>query len=163
MTTIETPDENMSRQQEHDDLSAQAKEQVFKTAYGNVKQFVEDRNFIAANVLAFAILEDRLQAAWTAARMVRLNSAKPTRREVNRNRFADTVRDLLTWGVIDAEMAQALHSNAHERNRLTHEMIWRLNSFTRKAAETSVRLSRKIDTHQRKFIASYRPREHLTK
>jgi hypothetical protein len=143
----------MSRQEQHDRLSPAEKAEVFKSAYANVQQFIESKNYLAANVLAFALLEDRIHAAWVGCKMAKNKTPKPTIREVNRNRFADTIRDLKELGAIDDSLAQALHSAAHERNRQTHEMIWRLQSFTKKSAENCVRLARKLDRQHKKFKA----------
>lgn len=142
----------MARLEHHDRLTSVEKADVYKVAYGNVRLFLSENNNVAANVLAFALLEERVLAAFVGATMSRYKTAKPNHQEMGRKKFNEVVKGLKVLGVIDPELGQKLLNAADERNRRIHEMIWRLQSFTKSSAENYVRLSKQVSNEHKKFL-----------
>ena len=151
----------MARLKHHDDMSATDKAEIYKIAYGNVKLFLSENNNIAANVLAFALLEERVLAAFVGATMSRHKTAKPNHQEMGRKKFSEVVKGLKVLGVIDPELGQKLLNAADERNQRIHEMIWRLQSFTKSSAENYVRLSKQVSNEHKKFLTKQKHHDAL--
>jgi len=152
----------VARSEHHDRLSPEDKSNVYKVAYSNVKNFIEDKNYIAANVLAFALLEERVLAAYVGCTMAKNKSSKPNHQETSKKKFGEVVKNLKELCVIDDDLGHKLVNAADERNRRTHEMIWRLQSFTKSSAETYVRLSKKVSNEHNKFLTKQRRQDSAT-
>jgi hypothetical protein len=117
----------MARSIADDELTPYAKYETFKKAYDNVNFFTESGNLIAAFVLCFSILEDRLCAAVVIC-------CRATKRKINEDKlskmpFKQRVERLLEIQAIDDDLHARLLNAADLRNELTHEMMWRLDVF----------------------------------
>ncbi len=117
----------MGRSIADDELSPYAKYETFKRAYDNVNFFTESGNLIAAFVLCFSILEDRLCAAVVVCS--RALKRKISEEKVSKMQFKQRIDLLLELKAIDSELYGRLQKAAFLRNDLTHKMMWRLNSF----------------------------------
>ncbi len=117
----------MARSIADDEKSPYAKYETFKKAYGNVNFFTESGNLIAAFVLCFSILEDRLCAAVVIC-------SRATKRKINEDKvskmpFKQLVDLLVEIEAIDQDLSERLMNAAYLRNELTHKMMWRLDVF----------------------------------
>ena len=54
----------MLREPDSKDLSQKDKYLSFKKAFGSIKYYIDQKNFLASYVIAFSILEDRLLSAY---------------------------------------------------------------------------------------------------
>lgn len=142
----------MARQPKHDQIPAYEKYEVFKKAYDNVITYLEEKNFLAANILAFAILEDRVLAAYFECYNKNKNTDLMTHNTINRLKFSTVVKNLQKMGVIEEKLKSDLLNAADERNRQIHEMLWRLDSFNKKTAENFRSFSYKVSSAHKKFI-----------
>lgn len=117
----------MARSIADDEKSPYAKYETFKKAYDNVNFFTESGNLIAAFVLCFSILEDRLCAAVVIC-------SRATKRKINEDNvskmpFKQRIDLLSEMQAIDVDLYDRLLSAAYLRNELTHKMMWRLDVF----------------------------------
>ena len=117
----------MGRSISDDELSSYAKYETFKKAYGNVNFFTESGNLIAAFVLCFSILEDRLCAAVVVCS--RALERKIKEDNVSKMPFKQRIDHLLDIQAIDDDLHERLLKAAFLRNELTHKMMWRLDVF----------------------------------
>jgi len=117
----------MGRSIADDELSSYAKYETFKKAYDNVNFFTESGNLIAAFVLCFSILEDRLCAAVVICS--RAHKRKINEDNVSKMPFKQRIDLLLETQAIDDDLHKRLLNAAFLRNELTHKMMWRLDVF----------------------------------
>lgn len=117
----------MGRSVADDELSPYAKYETFKKAYDSVNFFTESGNLIAAFVLCFSILEDRLCAAVVVCS--RAHKRKVNEDNVSKMPFKQRIDHLFAMKVIDEDLYERLEKAAHLRNDLTHKMMWRLDVF----------------------------------
>lgn len=142
----------MARQPKHNQFPPFAKYEVFRNAYGTVKKYLEKDEFLAANILAFAILEDRVLAAFAECSILIKPAETMSHNALNKLKFSSNVKNLHAMGVINDEIKDKLLNAADERNRQIHEMIWRLETFNKKTAETFKSLSYKVSSAHKKFL-----------
>ena len=117
----------MSRFTDVEILSPYAKYEVFKTAYDTVNSFVKSENLISAFVLSFSILEDRLCAALVVCSQALNKNIKFS--SISKMQFKQRAEKLLKIGAIQQDLHDRLLEGAYLRNKLTHEMMWRLDVF----------------------------------
>jgi hypothetical protein len=117
----------MGRSVTDDELSPYAKYEIFTKAYDSVNFFTESGNLIAAFVLCFSILEDRLCAAVVVCS--RAHKRKINEDNVSKMQFKKRIDHLLEMDAIDSEFHERLQKAAYLRNELTHKMMWRLDVF----------------------------------
>jgi hypothetical protein len=142
----------VARQPKHNQLTPFVKYEVFKNAYGNVKKYLEKEDFLAANILAFAILEDRVLAAYAECSKHIKTAEVMSHNTLNKLKFSTIVKNLQNMNVIDENIKNDLLNAADERNRQIHEMIWRLDTFNRKTAEKFRSLSYKVSSAHKKYL-----------
>jgi hypothetical protein len=111
-----------------DELSPYAKYEVFKKAYDTVNFFTASGNLLAAFVLCFSILEDRLCA--TVVICSRSSHKKIDENKLSKIMFKKKIDYLLKIDAINLYMHERLEKAAHLRNELTHKMMWRLDVFS---------------------------------
>ena len=138
----------MGRTVADDALSPYAKYETFKKAYDNVNFFTESGNLIAAFVLCFSILEDRLCAAVVVCG--RAHKRKINEDNVSKMMFKHRIDHLLAMKVIDDDLYGRLEKAAHLRNDLTHKMMWRLDVFHASHIKTFRSLINELQKIQRK-------------
>lgn len=138
----------MSRSDEDDKQDPFAKYATFKKAYDNVNFFTESGNFIAAFVLCFSILEDRLCAAVIVCS--RAHKRKINEDKVSKMPFKQRIDLLLAMKAIDDDLYERLEKAAHLRNDLMHKMMWRLDVFNASHIRSFRSLINELQKIQRK-------------
>lgn len=138
----------MSRSIADDEKSLYAKYETFKKAYDNVNFFTESGNLIAAFVLCFSILEDRLCAAVVICS--RAHKRKINEDNVSKMPFKQRIDLLLAMKAIDDDLYERLENAAHLRNDLMHKMMWRLGVFNTSQIKTFRSLINELQKVQRK-------------
>ena len=121
-----------ARPKEHVEMMPYTKYEIFRAAYDRVNRYKEAKDFLAAHVLSFAILEDRVTAAYVVAYRVINKEDPPKMNELGKLRFKQLLDLLLGMGVMKMELHESLANAAIKRNELMHEMMWRLNAFNLK-------------------------------
>ena len=141
----------MPRSENDNNLSPSEKYLVFKTAYSKLNEYVENNEFLAAHVIAFSILEDRVLAARIQCDEI-VNGALDKKIVKNRIPFEKSVKKLLELEVIDLTLQDSLLACGHERNEFLHQAMWRLSDFNKKSI-TNLRFNiNAIEKHRKKFI-----------
>ena len=126
----------------------QDKHVIFKTAYQNITHYREQKNFIAAYIIAFSLIEDRVRAMFVV-RHSTATGTKPTISKINGS-FANHVRQLSKSSDISSEDSSRLLEEAKQRNELLHAAMWNLNAFTEGSVDRVTKLSRVVDACLRK-------------
>jgi hypothetical protein len=139
----------MKRPPKREQLDAYAKYTTFKKAYDKVNEFLNDENYLAAFVLSFSILEDRLTAAFCVCRDA-LEFSDSTK-NVSKLGFKQKVDKLASMGAIDNNFRDRLMSAAAERNFLTHQMMWNLDVFEKRHITQIKKLINELKKCQRSF------------
>jgi hypothetical protein len=141
----------MGRSKEHNELDPYVKYGVFKKAFGNVNMFKSQGNFLAAHVLIFSILEDRVTAAYVTCYRA-LNAKNPPQfEELRKIAFRNMVGNLLAMGVFDEALAEKINIATIKRNQLTHEMMWRLDCFSESDVDDIRMLINEVNKFSRRF------------
>jgi hypothetical protein len=141
----------MGRSKEHNELDPYVKYGVFKKAFGNVNLFKSQGNFLAAHVLIFSILEDRVTAAYVTCYRA-LNAKNPPQfEELRKIAFRNMVGNLLAMGVFDETLAEKINAVTIKRNQLTHEMMWRLDCFSESDVDDIRMLINEVNKFSRRF------------
>lgn len=86
------------------------------------------KQYLAAHILAFSILEDRVLSARIKCGEL---SNKPIDEKANKNKipFEASANRLLEWGVINDDLFKSLMQCGDERNEFIHQAMWRLDDF----------------------------------
>jgi len=128
-------------------LSQQDKYVAFKTAYQTITHYLAQDNFLAAYVVAFSLIEDRVRAMFVVwHRDAKKN--EPTSKQVAAS-FSNNIRQLQVAGDISQEDANLLLGEAKIRNELLHAAMWNLNAFDKAAVDRVIKLTRTIDKLRR--------------
>lgn len=146
----------MGRSKEHNELDPYVKYGVFRRAFSNVNLFKSQNNFLAAHVLIFSILEDRVTAAYVTCYRALNNRNPPQFEELRKIAFRNMVGNLLVMGVFDEILVEKINAVAIKRNQLMHEMMWRLDCFS----ETDVNEIRLLINEVNKFSRKFSKRTH---
>jgi len=125
---------------------------VFKTAFDQVNKFKAERNLLAAHVLAFSILEDRVTAAYVSAYRLLHEKNPPQYENLGKIHFKNKVSNLHNMGVIDQSLDEKINAAAILRNELTHEMMWRLDCFTEEGLDEIRDLINQVNKANRRFV-----------
>ena len=123
----------------------------FNKAFGSIKHYVEHGNFLAAYVIAFSILEDRLLAAYIVC-YKHQHGEELSLRKLDNASLHQLVGKLHYLKVIDSEFHKELVDINNQRNLLIHLMMWKLNEISAEVVN-DVRLAiTKIERLRRHFI-----------
>lgn len=120
---------------------------AFKTAYQTITHYLAQDNFLAAYVVAFSLIEDRVRAMFVVWHRVTKKN-EPTSTQITAG-FSKHVRQLHLAGDIPEEEAKLLIEEAKMRNELLHAAMWNLKAFDQAAADRAVKLSRSVDKLRR--------------
>ena len=123
-----------------DGLSAAEKHRSFRAAFEIIAEYRRQGNFLAAYVVAFSILEDRLNAAVKNAADLK-GVAQPAGHLPLHKRINRLVAD----GHLDQVNASDFKNAGDERNALIHAAMWRLDVFTDEHVATAVARARLMD------------------
>ena len=118
----------MSRPLDDSSDSQKYKYVAFRTAYGLVKHYEETQNYLAAYVIAFSILEDRVKAMYVICYRNTQNGEPTTK--ILEEGFRKLVSKLVHHQYICKALADELANEAEMRNQLLHTAMWKLDAFT---------------------------------
>jgi hypothetical protein len=118
----------MPRPSKHLVYTQSEKFDVFRKAYAALNAYVLAKEYLAAHVIAFSILEDRVLAA--RIQCGELNNS-PIEKKVDKNKipFERSAAKLREWEVIDDDLLNAIIQCGEERNEFIHQAMWRLEEF----------------------------------
>lgn len=116
---------------------------AFRTAYGLVNSYEQSQNYIAAYVIAFSILEDRIKAMYVVG--FRQQHGRNPKEGAVEEGFGKLVNSLLHLQYLTKEMAETLRAEAVQRNHLLHTAMWKLDAFTPESVIRVKALVRKIE------------------
>ena len=133
--------------------SQQEKYVAFKTAYSTVSHYKSDKNFIAAYVVAFSLIEDRLHAMYV---LWHQKTKGELPKNIDRIGFVKIVRQLKAIGDIPAPESELLIAEAHERNQMLHAAMWNLDTFKNESVMCVISLSRMLEKLRRNSIKKYK-------
>ena len=142
----------MSRSKTHNAADPFVKYAVFKRAFDEVIKFQAEENLLAAHVLAFSILEDRVTAAYVSSYRLLHEMDPPQIESLQKIKFKNLVSNLHVMGVIDQSLEQKIYLAGNLRNELMHEMMWRLDCFTQEAIHEIRKLITQVQTANRRFV-----------
>lgn len=123
--------------------SQQEKYVTFKKAYEMIKHYESERNFIAAYVLAFSILEDRIKAMYVVS--FRHKEKREPKQDALNEGFSKLVNKVHRTQFIKTELLDALKAEAKNRNDLLHAAMWKFDAFTPDAVSRVIQLVRIVD------------------
>ena len=119
---------------------------AFRTAYQNITHYREQKNFIAAYVVAFSLIEDRIRAMFVVRH--RATDGKELTDKQIAASFSSHVCLLSKEGDIQPDDAVCLLEEAKQRNKLMHTAMWNLNAFTEESVERVIKLTRVADRYR---------------
>ena len=125
------------------------KQASFKRAFDTISTYREQKNYIAAYVVAFSVVEDRLRALhvdWYRAR----KGSEPTQKQID-GPFSNLAKTLSKDGVISAELVAELIEEARRRNSLMHSAMWNLDNFTDEVIEEVLKVARNINNAGQRY------------
>ena len=120
---------------------------AFKTAYQTIAYYLAQDNFLAAYVVAFSLIEDRIRAIFVVWHR-NVKKDEPTPKQVAAN-FSSHISQLQVAGDIPQEDANLLLKEAKIRNELLHAAMWNLKAFDKVAADRAIKLARAADKLRR--------------
>ncbi len=141
----------MPRSEADNNLSPSEKYRIFKNAYSELNQYIANDEFLAAHVIAFSILEDRVLAARIECDEL-VNGRITTKIDKNKIPFEKSVKKLFELNVIDSKLYESLLLCAKERNEFIHQAMWRLGDFNKKSIVTLKPNINALEKMRRKFI-----------
>ena len=132
----------MSRPLTDNEEDQQFKYLKFKNAYDNINKLIADQAFIAAYVIAFSILEDRLVAMYVVK--LRRDEKREMTKEDRNIGFVRIVNLLMKTRELDNNLGNSLIQIAHQRNSLFHATMWNLEEFTEDVVTNVISLINKL-------------------
>ena len=141
----------MPRSEDDNNLSPSKKYVIFKTAYTKLNEYIANNEFLAAHVIAFSILEDRVLATRIQCDEF-VNGAIDSKIVKNKIPFERSVKKLLELNVINSTLHDSLLASAKERNEFLHQAMWRLADFNEKSVLNLRANINAIEKMRRKFL-----------
>jgi hypothetical protein len=126
-------------------LSPLEKKEHFAKAFETYKHCLEAQNHIGAYVIAFSILEDRINALYIT-RYIIIYGVYPSEKIVHETGFSKKVRYLHKYGDIDKVEQDDWLLRAIERNTKLHAAMWNIDEFKPEDAASLVACARKADS-----------------
>lgn len=133
--------------EERVNASQQEKYATFKQAYEMITHYEKESNFIAAYVLAFSILEDRIKAMYVVS--FRHKEKREPKPEAINEGFSLLVNKIHRNQYINTELLNALKAEALSRNDLLHAAMWKFDAFTIDAVIRIKQLIRVVEKARR--------------
>ena len=130
-------------------IATQQEKQVsFKRAFETLSKYKKNGEFLAAYVLAFSILEDRIRAMYVI-RSRKSRGSDPSEDQVNGS-ITRIARSLAATDDIPTSSAAAIAQAARKRNHLIHAAMWNLNAISEEDIDAIVSLGRTADSLRKK-------------
>lgn len=127
---------------------------TFKRAFDTIKTYREQKNYLAAYVVSFSVIEDRVRALYVkwhhATKM-----ASPSDKQVNGS-FSGLVTTLAANDAITTELAGFLKKEAVRRNELLHAAMWNLNALSDDLVEEVIKIARDINNADRRAATRFK-------
>lgn len=125
-------------------LGRQEQYVVFKTTFETYKSYMEGKNYIGAAVIAFSILEDRVNTM----HIVRLkHEGKPI--PEGHTSFGKQLKYLLKFLDIDQTTLDSWMVSADKRNELFHKAMFNLDTFNATVCNDFLKQARAADKARR--------------
>lgn len=124
-------------------FSQQEKYVAFKTAYSFINKYERDQNYIAAYVIAFSLLEDRIRAMFVICYRA-TQGTEPKQDKIDEH-FKKIISKLIHHQYLDEKFAKEILDEADRRNKLLHTAMWKLDAFTEKSVADLKTILRKAD------------------
>ena len=118
----------MPRPNNHNSLTPKQKFEKFKQAYSKLNEYIKNEEYMAAHVIAFSILEDRVLANRITCEEL-INVIIDEKIDKNKIKFQKSVDKLLAIKVIDINLHKQISDCGKERNDFIHQAMWRLDEF----------------------------------
>lgn len=137
---------NKKRQEQ----TQQEKYVSFKKAFGTFNHYLTTENYIGAFVIAFSILEDRVNALYFSRK-----KANGEPRPKGFGTYYKKLKYLLNQGDINNEIYNEFIECANDRNNKIHEAMRNLEEFKEEDCKRIIKCARKADklrNEQRKKI-----------
>ena len=125
---------------------------AFKRAFSTIKIYQEQKNYLAAYVVTFSVIEDRLRALFVMWYRLQ-KSAEPTAKQIA-GPFTKIVRTLQDGGDISNDFAKVLTEEAQKRNELLHAAMWNLEVFDDMSVRRALKIARELDSITRRMKKS---------
>lgn len=126
-----------------DEATQQEKYKTFKRAFENINTHRTNGNFLAAYVVGFSVIEDRIRAMFVIWHRDR-KKTEPSQKQIN-GALGAHISKLESEGLLDVDLSEALRSETKNRNTLFHEAMWNLDVFTDETVARVIALVRKLD------------------
>ena len=120
------------------ELEAANKPPYFAKMAEHFQNHIQQGDWLAAYVVAFSFLEDRVGALY--AERCRVDSEVEARTSLKKK-----VNALEQAGDVEAELANRCRAKVQERNDLLHNAMWNLDGFTQEAAQQVERAARDMN------------------
>jgi hypothetical protein len=137
--------------------SQRAKYETFRRAYDTVKTYKVQANYLAAYVITFSIIEDRLRALYVVWYRSKKN-AEPSPKQINQP-FTRLVNTLVADQTITAELNDELNNEAKQRNELLHAAMWNMDTFSNDIVEKAMKTARNINNAGRRAAIQLKKQE----
>lgn len=139
-------------------LTQTEKHLSFKKAFGSINHYVEQKNFLAAYIIAFSILEDRLLASYIVCYKHK-NKEDLSLRKLDNVALSQLIGKLHYIKVINIEFTNHLVELSNERNILIHLMMWKLDEFNLESVDKVRQAITKIEKSRRHFLSPPRQKK----
>jgi hypothetical protein len=123
-------------------LSPLEQRDAFRRAFDTYRHYLDGQNYIGAYVVAFSILEDRINALFITRYRIQ-HGDYPTELRVQRTPFARKLAYLLSQGDIAQDDHDTWSACAADRNSKVHAAMWNLDAFQRADAESILRAAQR--------------------
>ena len=94
----------MARSQKALLMTPSEKRQVIQSAFDRLNAYLESKDYLAANIVAFSILEERTLTAYIRCFQAKNKTAALPNPKVNKEKFSRAVDELLSMNVIDSTL-----------------------------------------------------------
>ena len=112
---------------------------------------------MAAYVITFSIIEDRLRALYVVWYRSKKN-AEPSPKQINQP-FTRLVNTLVADQTITAELNDELNNEAKQRNELLHAAMWNMDTFSNDIVEKAMKTARNINNAGRRAAIQLKKQE----
>lgn len=133
----------MTRPKEDSAEAQQQKYVQFKQAYSTLKKLMNDEAYIAAYVIAFSILEDRLRAMYVV--YLRYVKKRELQDKDRRTSLWEVVKTIDGTGFFDEGLKDDIKKKADERNKFLHATMWNMEEFTDSNVNEIIELVKRVE------------------
>ena len=128
----------------HDSAEAQKQKfEEFKKAYSTLKKLMADEAYIAAYVIAFSILEDRLRAMYVV--YLRYVKKRDLQDKDKRTSLWEVVKTIDSTGYFDDRLKDDIKKKADQRNKFLHATMLNMEEFTDANVKEIIDLVKRVE------------------